>query len=69
MGYKLKAEYWLKSETDKVQEIVLMPKFWSTTWTALTLKTALEELGLTYTADQCGEILDELKVRNVMTED
>ena len=68
MSYTIKPEYWLKTETDKVQAIVLMPKYWTTFWTDATLQKQIEELGIVYTVQQCAEILDELKTRGVMDE-
>jgi hypothetical protein len=66
MGYTVKSEYWLKTEADRVEAIILMPKYWGVTWTGATLQFQLQELGITYTVDQCQEILDELVNRNVM---
>ena len=68
MGYILKSEYWLKSETDRVEGLILKPSNWSTTWEASSLQLSLKDQGLTYTVPQCQEILEELKERNVLKE-
>ena len=66
MGFTIKPEYWLKTETDKVQGIVLMAENWSTTWTDATLQKFMEGKGVNYTVDQCAKILEELVTRKVI---
>lgn len=69
MGYTVKPEYWLKTESDKVEGIILLARNWGTVWTAASLQLYLQDQSLVYTVDQCGEILDELKTRGVLDED
>ena len=69
MGYTVKPEYWLKTEADRVEGIILMARNWGVTWTAASLQLYLQGLDLVYTVVQCGEILDELKTRGVLVED
>lgn len=66
MPFRLKPAFWLKTETDRVEGIVTMQKYWNSTWTAETLKVELEALGLTYTIQQVEEIGAELVTRDVL---
>lgn len=68
MGYSLKPEFWLKTETDRVEGLATMRANWSTTWTPASLQLYLQGQDLTYTVVQCAEILDELKRRGVLVE-
>jgi len=69
MGFTIKPKYWLKTEADKIEGILLMARNWGTTWTASSLQLYLQGQDLIYTVDQCGEILDELVNRGVLVED
>lgn len=69
MGYVVKSEYWLKTETDRIEGLILMRRNWGTVWTAASLQLWLQGEGLEYTVNQCAEILDELVNRGVMAED
>lgn len=66
MAYQVTPEFWLKTEADRVEAIVLMRKNWSKTWTAAALQEELQALDLTYTVDQVQLILDELVKRKVL---
>lgn len=66
MGYQIKPTYWLKVETDKVEQIILMPKYWTTVWEISTLQAALTELGLVYTTAQMTLIGGDLVTRGVL---
>lgn len=68
MGYTITSEYWLKSEADKVEGIILMAANWGTVWTAASLQLHLQNLGLIYTVGQCQEIISELVKRDVLEE-
>ena len=66
MPFRLKPAFWLKAETDRVEGIVTMEKYWKTTWTAETLRETLEGLGMHYTVQQIEEIGAELISRGVL---
>jgi hypothetical protein len=66
MGYRVKPVFWLKTEADRVEAIILLPKFWSVVWTAATLREKLAELGLDYSPEQIDEIGAELVLRGVV---
>lgn len=69
MGYIVNPVYWLKTETDRVEGIVLMVENWSKTWTAATLQAYLEEKGIIYTVAQVELIGAELMTRGVLISD
>jgi len=68
MGYQVKAEYWLKTEADKVEGILLLAKNWGTVWTAASLQLYLAGEGLVYTVAQVEAIGAELVRREVIEE-
>ena len=68
MGYVVTAEYWLKTEADKIEAIILLARNWGTVWTAASLQLHLQEQGLIYTVNQCTAILEELDHRQVVEE-
>lgn len=66
MPWQVKPSIWLKTETDKVEGIILLPKYWSTVWTEATLRVALEGVGVTYSAGQITLIGAELLRRGIL---
>ena len=68
MAYRIKPAYWLKTETDKVEAIILMEENWTKTWEPTTLQEYLKGKGLNYTVQQVEEIGAELLVRGVIEE-
>jgi len=66
MPYRLNPVFWLKTESDRVEGIITMQKYWNTVWTSETLKTELEALGMAYTIQQVEEIGAELITRGVI---
>lgn len=68
MAFKVSHTKWLQVETDRVEAIILMPKFWNRAWTAQSLKDALEELGLDFSLPEIQEINDQLHLRGVVTD-
>ncbi len=57
---------WLKTEGDRIQAIILMPKFWGARWTHPKLRQALAALGLNYSAEQIAELNDEMHKRGIV---
>jgi hypothetical protein len=51
---------WLATETERVKDLILVPKFWHHKWTPHSLKVALNDLGLDYSLPQMEEINGEL---------
>ena len=68
MPWKVTPAKWLQVETDRVQEIILVPRFWRRAWTAQSLKAALGEIGLDYSLTDCQEINAELHKRGVVAD-
>jgi len=66
MPFKVSRTKWLQVETDRVQSIILMPKFWARAWTPQSLKAALEEIGLTYSLPEIEAINDQLHTRGIV---
>jgi len=66
MPFKVAPAKWLEKEGDRVEEIILMPKFWHRAWTPDSLKDALNELGLEYSLPEVQELNNELHRRGVV---
>ena len=69
MSYTLKPAFWLKTEAGRVEGLVTMQANWSKTYTAASLEELLKAQGMTYTADQCQYIINELVRREVLVSD
>ncbi len=68
MPWKVTDAKWLQVESDRVEAIVLMPKFWRRGWDVAGLKEALDEIGLEYSTPELTLINDELHTRNVVAD-
>ena len=66
MPWKVSAAKWLQVETDRVEAIVLMPKFWHRAWKPESLQETLKEIGLDYSLPEVQLINDELHARGVV---
>lgn len=66
MPFRVSHTKWLATETDRVQAIILMPKFWHRAWTPQSLQEALLDIGLDYSMPQILEINEELHRRTVV---
>ena len=66
MPFKVAHNTWLRIETDRVEAIILMPKFWKRAWTPQSLKEELAGIGLEYSMPEIEEINDELHRRGVV---
>lgn len=66
MVFKVSDSQWLKTEGDRVQALILMPKFWHRAWTPESLKGTLNDLGLGYSMPDVLEINDELHQRGIV---
>ena len=66
MPFKVTHARWLQVETDRVQAIIEVPKYWHRAWTPQSLKKELENLGLEYSMPQVQEINEELHRRSVV---
>lgn len=66
MPFRVKQETWLKTEGDRLQSILLMPKYWRKTWTDVTLWSELHNMGLDYTIEEVQLLNDELHKRKVV---
>ena len=59
---------WLQVETDRVQELVLMPVNWHRAWTLDSLKEALLTAGMDYSEPDLTLIETELHTRGVVAD-
>lgn len=66
MPFKVKHDTWLKTEADRVELLLVMPKFWKRAWTKQSLQKALKDLGLKYSMPEIEEINDELHTRGIV---
>ena len=66
MPFRIRDAVWLKTETDRVQGIILMPKYWHRAWTHQSLKVELETIGLVYSTPEIIRINGELHLRGVV---
>lgn len=66
MAFKVKQAKALQVETDRVESILLIPRFWRRVWTQEMLKEELDKIGLVYTLEELGHINDELHRRGVV---
>ena len=66
MPWKVTQTKWLQVETDRVESIILMPKFWHRAWTPESLQEALADIGLEYSMPEIELINDELHTRGVV---
>lgn len=66
MPFKVAHAKWLGVETNRVESIILVPKWWHRAWTDQSLKQMLAELGLDYSMPEIQEINDELHNRGVV---
>ena len=66
MYYRVKSTVWLKTEADRVEAFMLMPKYWARTWTAEMLQQELKKAGMDYAPDQIGIIGAELVKRGIV---
>ena len=63
MPFKVSNELWLKTETDRIQDIIIGIKYWHRAWTRESLQAELLEIGLEYSMPEIEELNDELHRR------
>ena len=68
MPFKVSRAVWLKTEGDRIEALILMPKWWRRSWTDVSLHAALQELGLDYTLREVGALNDEMHKRGVVVD-
>jgi hypothetical protein len=67
MAFTVTKKKWLEVETERVQSIILMPKYWHRAWTAESLHQELTgPIGLAYTLAEVQEINEELHKAKVV---
>ena len=70
MPFKVTDAKWLETEGNRVEQIILMPKYWHRAWTRQSLQQALlKEVGLEYSANQIALINDELHARGIVEDE
>ncbi len=57
---------WVKTEGDRIQGFILMPRFWGTKWDHKKLMRALADIGLNYSMAEIAELNDELHRRGIV---
>lgn len=66
MAFRVAHDTWLKTEADRIEGILLMPKFWRRAWTGQSLKEALSDIGLDYSMPEIQELNEELHRRGIV---
>ncbi len=67
MPWKIAHAHWLEIETDRVQAIIEMPRYWHHAWTPESLKAEIEGTQkLEYSLPEIQKISDELHRRGVV---
>jgi hypothetical protein len=66
MAFKVTESTWLKTEGDRVESIIKMPKFWGVKWTHAKLRKALADIGLEYSAAEIDLLNGELHTRGIV---
>ncbi len=67
MPWGIAHAHWLKLETDRIQSIIEMPRYWHRSWTPESLKEEIEGTQkLEYSLPEIKEISDELLKRGVV---
>jgi hypothetical protein len=58
MAFKVTESTWLKTEGDRVESIIKMPKFWGVKWTHAKLRKALADIGELHTRGIVEDVPD-----------
>jgi len=58
--YRVTHDMWLATESARLREFVLMPRFWGMKWDDKRLLKELNDIGLMYTLEQVDELNDKL---------
>ena len=66
MAYRVIPAVWLKTEADRVEAFMLMPKYWARTWTVESLKQELDKAGMEYSTGDVELIGAELVTRGII---
>ncbi len=66
MAFRVSGKQWLTTEGDRIQAIILAPRFWRVKWTDKSLRGALRDIGLEYTAEEITLLNDELHTRGIV---
>ena len=60
MAYRVIHDVWLATESARIRDFVLMPRFWGVKWDDKRLLKELNDVGMGYTLDQVRELNDQL---------
>ena len=60
MAFRVTHEVWLATESARIRDFVLMPRFWGWKWDDKRLLKELNDVGMGYTLDQVKELNDKL---------
>lgn len=67
MSFKVTHKVWLKTEADRIESLLLMPKYWRRAWTPQSLKAELlDPIGLDYSMPEILQLNDELHTRGIV---
>jgi len=64
--FKVKHEVWLAIETERIKDILIGIKYWGVKWTRSRLRRELDEIGLTYSAEEIAELNDALHAAGIV---
>jgi len=64
--FKVKHEVWLAIETERIKDILIGIKYWGVKWTRARLRRELDEIGLTYSAEEIAELNDALHAAGIV---
>jgi len=66
MPWKVTPTKWLEKEGDRIEALILMPKYWHRAWTRQSLQEELHALGLEYSMEEIASLNDELHRRGIV---
>ncbi len=66
MSFRVTHDVWLKTESARIETLLLMPRFWGRIWDDKSLTAELNAIGLPYTLKQVQELNGELHKRGIV---
>ena len=66
MSFSVTKAKWLETESARIRDIILMPRFWHKVWDDKTLHQDLAAIGLKYTPEEVKLLNDELHKQGIV---
>jgi len=66
MAFRVTHEVWLATESARIRDFILMPRFWGMKWDDKRLLRELHDIGMMYTLEQVIELNDKLHTDGVV---